>query len=386
MSKLKDICYDMHQGINTVADKVEYYETGYPIIQSKNITKGFLDLEDVRYVDEKTYNYYKEKYNPQEDDVLLANIGTIGKSIIIKEKNNFLIAWNIFLIKINKEKMNPKYLKVFFDYLFWTKYYDKFLTGGTVKFINKKTMGEIEVPNIKIEEQQRIANEIEEVQDIIQLKQLQLEKLDELIKSQFVEMFGDIENTQYDVMKLQELSNLITDGEHKKPNYTDEGKPFISVVNITTGELKFDNCKFVSEEDTLKFQKRCKPEKNDILYTKVGATYGRSAIVNTDKDFSLYVSVCLIKPKNNLINPIFLNYTLRQPYVKTQADKCIKGIGVPDLHLIEIKNFNIIVPPIELQNKFAEFVKQIDKQKFEIQKSLDEIQELYESLMDKYFG
>ena len=84
MSKLKDICYDMHQGINTVADKVEYFEKGYPILQSKNITKGILDIEDVKYVDEKTYNYYKEKYNPQENDILLANIGTIGKSIIVK--------------------------------------------------------------------------------------------------------------------------------------------------------------------------------------------------------------------------------------------------------------------------------------------------------------
>ena len=72
--------------------------------------------------------------------------------------------------------------------------------------------------------------------------------------------------------------------------------------------------------------------------------------------------------------------------MKIQADKCIKGIGVPDLHLIEIKKFNIIVPPIELQNKFAEFVKQIDKQKFELQKSLEEIQKLQESLMNKYFG
>lgn len=186
-------------------------------------------------------------------------------------------------------------------------------------------------------------------------------------KSQFVEMFGDIKDTEYNVSKLNDLANLITDGEHRKPNYTISGKPFISVVNITTGELKFDDCKYVSEDDNNKFRRRCNPELNDILYTKVGATYGRSAIVDTNIDFSLYVSVCLIKPKKEIINPLFLMHSLRQPYVKTQADKCIKGIGVPDLHLIEIKNFNIIVPPIELQNQFAEIVKQIDKQKFVIE-------------------
>ena len=103
-------------------------------------------------------------------------------------------------------------------------------------------------------------------------------------------------------------------------------------------------------------------------------------------EFSLYVSVCLIKPKKELINPIFLNYTMRQPYVKIQADKCIKGIGVPDLHLIEIKNFNIIVPPIDFQNKFAEIVKQIDKQKIIYEKNIKILQELMDKLMDKYFN
>ena len=199
-------------------------------------------------------------------------------------------------------------------------------------------------------------------------------------------MFGNIENTKYDIYKLSELTNLITDGEHKKPNYMVAGIPFISVVNITTGELKFEDCKFVSEEDACKFNKRCNPEKGDILYTKVGATYGRSAIVDTDKKFTLYVSVCLIKPKRDLINSTFLNYTMKQPYVKLQADKSIKGIGVPDLHLIEIKNFKIILPPIELQNKFADIVKQIDKQKFEFENSLIKLEELKNSLMQEYFG
>ena len=205
-------------------------------------------------------------------------------------------------------------------------------------------------------------------------------------KSQFVELFGDINDTEFNVSKLNNLANLITDGEHKKPNYTISGNPFISVVNITTGELKFDDCKYVSEDDNSKFRKRCNPELNDILYTKVGATYGRSAIVDTNIDFSLYVSVCLIKPKKEIINPLFLMHSLRQPYVKIQADKCIKGIGVPDLHLIELKYFNIIVPPIEMQNKFAQIVEQIDKQKFEFEKSLKKLEELQASLMQEYFG
>ena len=282
-------------------------------------------------------------------------------------------------------KLNIKYL--YYNLKANEKKIQKLRSGACMPNIKKKDLYDFEIWYLSDKsEQEKIVKQLDKVQEIIDLRKKQIEELDELIKSQFVEMFGNIENTKYKVHKLSELTNLITDGEHKKPNYIEKGIPFISVVNITTGELRFEGCKFVSEEDAYKFNKRCNPEKDDILYTKVGATYGRTAIVNTNSKFTLYVSVCLIKPKKELINPIFLNYTMRQPYVKLQADKCIKGIGVPDLHLIEIKNFNIIVPPIEKQNEFAKFVKQIDKQKLVIEKSLKESEELQESLMNKYFG
>lgn len=106
------------------------------------------------------------------------------------------------------------------------------------------------------------------------------------------------------------------------------------------------------------------PERGDVLYTKVGATYGISAYVDTDKQFGLYVSVCLIKPKHDLIDAQFLTESMRMEYVKKQADERIKGIGVPDLHLREIKSFEILCPPRELQEQFVEFVKQSDKSKF----------------------
>ena len=120
--RLGDVCIDMHQGINTVADKIQYCEKGYPIIQSKNITKGILDTDDVRYIDRDKYMFYKEKYQPNKNDILIANIGTIGKSIVIDEIKEFLIAWNIFLIKVNENKINSKYLNFYFNYLYRNNY------------------------------------------------------------------------------------------------------------------------------------------------------------------------------------------------------------------------------------------------------------------------
>lgn len=325
-------------------------------------------------------NKYLDDYLFDDEAIIL---GTGGNPAINYCNGKFAVSTDCLTMKAT-ERFSTKYL---YYYLIGNiKKIESMFRGAGLKHLNKKELMKMQIDNIEKEKQNKIVKELDKIQQVIDIRKKQKKQLDELIKSQFVEMFGNIENTKYDVYKLSELTNLITDGEHKKPNYTEKGTPFISVVNITTGELKFEDCKFVSEEDACKFNKRCNPEKDDILYTKVGATYGRSAIVDIDKKFALYVSVCLIKPKKDLINPIFLNYTMRQPYVKLQADKCIKGIGVPDLHLIEIKNFKIILPPIELQNQFADIVKQIDKQKFEIEKSLKEMQELYESLMEKYFG
>ncbi|MBA7555447.1 hypothetical protein ES705_48109 [subsurface metagenome] len=200
-------------------------------------------------------------------------------------------------------------------------------------------------------------------------------------------MFGDpVSNPKQEkIVKLSDISTKITDGVHAKPNYTEKGIPFISVKDITTGKLKFDNCKYISEDDHNKYIRRCKPEFHDILYTKVGATYGRPAIVDQSIDFSIYVSVALIKPQRGIVNPYYLKEAMAHPAIKRQADKSIKGIGVPDLHLNMIKNFILPLPDLVFQEKFAQIVLQIEKQKQLTQQSLQKSEELFQSLLQKAF-
>ena len=176
-------CLDMHQGINTVADKVEYQPSGYPIIQSKNITKGFLDLDDVRYLTNEDYEKYREKYNPKVNDILICNIGTIGKSLVIKDEKNFLIAWNLFLVKLNLEKVNPDYIKAFVEFLNDRHYYDQFLTGGTVKFVNKKTMGNIPVLMPSTEQQNQFSDFVKQTDKSKLILQKNLKELEILFDS-----------------------------------------------------------------------------------------------------------------------------------------------------------------------------------------------------------
>jgi len=124
-----------------------------------------------------------------------------------------------------------------------------------------------------------------------------------------------------------------------------------SVKDIRGGTISFTDTKFISESDHRRYTARTRPERGDILYTKVGS-YGRCALIDTDLDFSLYVSVCLIKPKRNVVDPTFLAAVLGSQLVKAQADRRVKGIGVPDLHLDQIAQFQIPIPVLSNSKHF----------------------------------
>lgn len=261
-------------------------------------------------------------------------------------------------------------------------------TGSTFKAINKKALHETQIPLPVLAEQKNVASILDNVSGLAALRKRQIMQLDLLAKSRFIEMFGDpVTNPKaWAIVKLKSISQKISDGVHAKPIYTTEGKPFISVVNITRGFVDFTNCKYVSEEAYAQMIRSTQPEKGDILYTKVGATYGIPAYIDTDKEFCLYVSVCLIKPLHDKVNAKFLSHSMAMPYIKRQADQRIKGIGVPDLHLNQIREFDILLPPVALQNRFVAFVEQLDKSKFTIRRSLEKLEMLYQALLQEYFG
>ena len=260
--------------------------------------------------------------------------------------------------------------------------------GSLSPTINWRDLKELEFDLPDIETQRKLSTLLWAMERAKTAYKNLIAKTDELVKSQFVEMFGDpITNPNgYDQHKLIELATKITDGVHKKPVYTETGKPFISVTNINHGVIDFTDCKYVSEEAYQTMIKTTFPEKGDVLYTKVGATYGIPAYIDTDEPFGLYVSVCLIKPKHEMIDARFLTESMRMEYVKKQADDRIKGIGVPDLHLQEIKEFQILCPPRYLQEQFVALVEQSDKSKFAAQQALADLTATQKALMRQYLG
>ena len=203
------------------------------------------------------------------------------------------------------------------------------------------------------------------------------------MKSRFIEMFGNISRDCY--LKIADVCSIITDGTHQPPKFVQEGIPFIFVSNLANDEITYRTEKFITQENYDELIKRTPIEIGDVLLTTVGS-YGHSAVVKTDKPFLFQRHIAYLKPKRELINSDYLRGALLAADAQQQIEEKVKGIAQKTLNLSEIKKIIIPLPPLQKQDEFAFFVAQVDKSKAAVQKSLDEMQLLFNSLMQEYFG
>ena len=341
----------------------------------------FIQIDDLRNNNKLKFTTSKGvSVNP--NDIIIAwdgaNAGTIGHGL------SGIIGSTLAKIEIQKNNIIPQYLGWFLKGKF--RYLRDRCTGATIPHISREVLTNILIPLPSIEDQKCIVKILDAADALRQKRKQAISLLDDYINSTFFNMFVCASKEKnIPLVSLDKLSSKITDGVHAKPHYVDSGIPFISVKNITTTKLKFENCKFVSLLDHQNFTKRCKAESGDILYTKVGATYGRACVVDTEKEFSLYVSVSLIKPKKDLVDPTFLKAVLNSTFVKRQADKSVKGAGVPDLHLIEIKKFKIPLPSMKEQKKFSKLVLDSELLKQKMIAQSEDLETQFKALIQKAF-
>lgn len=176
------------------------------------------------------------------------------------------------------------------------------------------------------------------------------------------------------------FTSKIVDGVHFKPNYVSEGVPFVTVRNLTAGlGISFDDLNYITKEDHEEFFKRANPEKGDVLITKDGATLGVARVVETDTVFSIFVSVALLKPNRDLVDPWFLSYALESTAVFQQFKAGEQGSALKHIHLVDLRNVWIALPPIAEQRAIVqtlnERIVQFETLFAEAQRAIDLLQE-----------
>ena len=203
-------------------------------------------------------------------------------------------------------------------------------------------------------------------------------------------MFGDpvANDKEWTTLPLEEACKTIVDCPHSTPSYTTENTGFMCIRTsiVKKNKILWDDIEYIPEDEFIKRIQRKKPGIGDVVYTREGAILGIAAIIDRECNVALGQRSMLLSPDANKCLSEFLCVAMNCDSFLDNALKGIAGSASPHINVGDIKSFKMIIPPIELQNQFADFVVSTDKSKSKIQKSLQETQLLFDSLMQKYFG
>ena len=325
--------------------------------------------------------------------VLVTCIGNIGKIGILQ--NECAFNQQINAIIPNFSLISPKFLA--YAIKAQQKTLNAKANAAVVPIINKSSFSKIKICVPELLEQDKVLKRLGLVDQLITLHERQINKLNILIKSEFVEIFGDpVRNEKsWSTKTLKDLSVKITNGTTPKGGskvYAKKGIMFLRSQNIWKNKIDLDDVAYIDDKTNEKMLESVLKH-NDILITKTGrintenSSLGRSALYKgKDGQANINGHVYLVRLKPEINHLFVLNILISDSYRELIRKMCVGGIDKRQLNKNHVEDFPIILPPIKLQNHFAAFVQQVDKSRLAVQKSLGQLEILKKSLMQKYFG
>lgn len=367
--KLTDIC-DFQGGSQPPKNQwSDEKKDGYiRMLQIRDYTQ---DNSKVEYI--KVTNSTK---TCKEDDILIARYGaSVGKIL-----TGLSGAYNVAMMKviIDEKKVDRNFIYNFLKSNIFQNYIKNVGERAAQAGFNKEELSKIEINIPILKEQKNIANKLGKVQEIIYLRKKQKEELDELIKSQFADMFGN------PVLNEKKWNTDMINNVAPIQNYKGTFENKVWMLNLDMVESNSGRIiDYIFEDIDNIGNSTCTFNEENILYSKL-RPYLNKVVIPNKKGFATSELVPL-KPNKDKLNRYFLAYVLRSEQFVQYISEKVTGAKMPRVSMDMFRKFKLILPPLELQNKFADFVIQINKQKFIIKKSLKETEELQESLMNKYF-
>lgn len=305
---------------------------------------------------------------------------SIGKTAITKEtiySNEAIMSF--------RDRKTIELLPDYIYYLMLSKNWDEGTNKAVMgKTLNKATLSEIKVSVHDIAEQQRIVNVLDKLTTLIDKRKKQLEKFDELVKSRFIELFGDINanDREWNVQSLGELCTIVRGGSPRPiEKYLGGDIPWIKIGDATDGESIYLHS---TKEHIVQagVSKSRMVKSGSLIFANCGVSLGFARIITFDG--CIHDGWLAMEDIDERLNKVFLLQSLNQ---MTEHFRRIAPAGTqPNLNTAIMKAYKQIVPPLELQKEFIAFVEQVDKSKFEIKQSLEKLELLKKALMQKYFG
>ena len=376
--KLGDIC----NILNGYAFKSkEYVEDGIRVIRITNVQKGNIEDNDPKYYDISKIKELKN-YMLKENDLLISLTGNVGRvGLLPKKLLPAGLNQRVGCLRIKDERnVSIEYLYQYFNSYNFERDCINNSNGIAQKNLSTEWLKNYKVSIPNLDEQNRIAKELRQIQKLKKLKEQQLKELNQLIKSQFVEMFGDIKNSKFDIKSIKSLvdTNIIKiKKKHKKSD-------IIKYVDISSiNNLKNEIINYKKYEVGLEPSRaqQCL-EKDDILISTVRPNLKNIAVNNYEEDNIVVSSGFCVLRVNKCMKEYLFEVVKTEKFTNDMI-LLATGANYPAIRDKDILDYKIAVPPITLQNQFSEIVKQIDKQKFESMIQLKMMEKIYNIINDR---
>lgn len=372
--ELNTIC-DVRDGTH---DSPKYLDTGYPLITSKNLVNGIIDFQNVNYISEEDYIKINKRSFVDNGDIIMPMIGTIGNPILVEKKQDFAIK-NVALIKFNNKNISNKYIKYVLSSSYFEDYILKKSRGGTQKFLSLSDIRAVLIPipykdnKPDLETQKRIVEKLEIAEKLKENRKKADELTKEYLNSVFLEMFGDPFKNSFS-WKKEELKKhviLINGRAYSQHELLDSGTQIIRIQNLNGGNNWYYSNLNLPEN------KYC--NKGDLLFAWSG-TFG-PFIWNSERSIYHY-HIWKLELKNS-INKNYIYYFLS--LLSENIKKSGHGGIITHKTKESMDKLLIPIPPIQLQNEFAKIVEGVEQLKEFQLKSKEEIDNLYNKLMQQAF-
>lgn len=375
-------------------------EVGTKVLRTTNFTTdGTIDYRNV--VVRSISDSKIEKKRLCSGDIILEKSGgtektPVGRVIFCDdsiEENIYLCNNFTQAMRVNSERAFSRYVFYFMWFLHYSGKTDLLQNKTTgIRNLQVKSYLNENIPLPSLDEQRKIAAVLDKVSDLIAKRRKQMDKLDLLVKSKFVEMFGDMVHNpkEWPSRQLEEMADIvsgITKGRKTKEQDLIE-VPYMAVSNVKDGYIDWTTVKTILATQTEIEQYRLMS--NDILMTEGGDPdkLGRGAIIHTPLENCIHQNhIFRVRLDENILLPVYFAEYLKHQKAKQYFLKCAKQTtGIASINMRQLKGLPTLVPPISVQNQFSTFVEQVNKSKATIQQSLAKLETLKKALMQEYFG
>ncbi len=334
---------------------------------------------------------YHNEFNLTGEHLIIGRVGALcGNARYVNDK--IWLTDNAFRISEFKYDFDLEFLNYLLNHINLRTYARQaaqpVISNSSLKNVN------LSFPK-SLPEQKQIVAILDQTFEAIDQAKVNIEKnienAKELFQSKLNEIFSQKGNG-WETEKMVDLCSILTCGVASTPKYVDEtvGVAFLSAQNVRNGKVALEKYKYISKEFHQHLTKKNKPQKGDILYSRVGAKFGEAGVVEHDFEFSVYVSVTLIRPLPDKLNNYYFKHYLNSPLIKSLAKSSITSSGVPNLNVNTVREFPVYYPPIEKQVKIVNKIEKLEAKTLEIIKKYERknssLEELKKSILQKAFA